>query len=991
MFRKFKASNVERRASSSPRAWGAIMASLLLFAGTSLANPLGEQVVAGSASFNRDGSTLQITTSDRAIINWQDFSISTGELARFIQPSSSSAVLNRVVSGNPSSLMGSLQANGKVYLINPNGILIGAGARIDCASFVASTLDVANDQFMKGGDLNFAGHSTAAIQNLGAINAIDGNVFLIARQVENSGTMRAPNGTVGLAAGQEVMLMTDGDQRLSVKVSNLKPQASSPESPSSSRDGVGIQNAGVIEAAQAELKASGNLYALAVNNGGLVRATGAVQKEGRIVLSAGTGSVRNDGTLRASNGQDGGKVVMQAGDVVNGGTLDVSGENGGQATVSANTLDHSGAITADGGMGSGGSILLKTRDWLRINPDGKVTANAGRFGNGGQIKLWSDGRTGFWGGIEARGGNQGGDGGLVEVSGAEMLLYRGQADLSAPMGNGGRLLLDPKNLTIISGAGGTCAPDQLFSTSPSASETVSDSSIATILNGGVSVTLEANNDLTVNAGVTIAPATSVSLNHESLTLRAGRSIKVGSGAGPAVQIATQGRDVILEANSAGAVAGQRSAGAGSIVMANNATIDVGSGNLTLAIKNGPSTGGSITLAKLVVGGNLAVFSEKGGAVLSLSGIEAHGVSDFSTGSGNFDLLLNQANQFDGTVRLNVGRNATLNNTVALDLGTVTVGKNLTVTAPGISQSGTIQVVGDSSFDGQNGAINLGLAGNSFGGTLKLINQGNNNVTVAASSAIDLGSVNVGSGTLTVTTDNQDITQSGAIVQAAGAGTVTIDAGNAAIDLSPLSQDNQITGAISLNNQGSHDVTLENAVPTVLAESNVGGGTLTVTVTGDNPISQTGPIAQESGATAEFSTTGGAGITLTDPNNNFTGTVTAPAYAEIVKNSTKPGTPPDPTKPWRSAARDFTTAANDYLTPSEPGGVLFAAVNRPVNTAPSDFLGALLAPDNSNPDSNLASEMGGILAAAYGELVLPADSGESNDGSGLVTWLKRRLR
>ena len=104
------------------------------------ANPQGEQVVAGSADFSRSGSTLQITTSDKVIINWGDFSIGSGEITRFLQPSSTSSALNRVISGNPSSILGSLQANGQIYLINPNGILVGGGARINCASFIASTL-----------------------------------------------------------------------------------------------------------------------------------------------------------------------------------------------------------------------------------------------------------------------------------------------------------------------------------------------------------------------------------------------------------------------------------------------------------------------------------------------------------------------------------------------------------------------------------------------------------------------------------------------------------------------------------------------------------------------------------------------------------------------------------------------------------------------------------------------------------------------------------
>src|SRR5207248_2109750 len=122
-------------------------------------------VVSGSAAFQRAGNALTINqASNLAIINWQGFSISAGELTKFVQPSAMSATLNRVVSGNPSSLLGRLEANGRIFLINPNGILVGGGAVINTNGFVASTHDVRDSQFLAGGDLNFVGSSKAGIQ-----------------------------------------------------------------------------------------------------------------------------------------------------------------------------------------------------------------------------------------------------------------------------------------------------------------------------------------------------------------------------------------------------------------------------------------------------------------------------------------------------------------------------------------------------------------------------------------------------------------------------------------------------------------------------------------------------------------------------------------------------------------------------------------------------------------------------------------------------------
>lgn len=168
------------------------------------ANPQNPEVRHGAAEFNFDtpGELLIDQLSDRAVIDWESFSIDAGELTRFVQPNSRSAALSRVFSGSPSEIHGRLQANGQIFLINPNGILVGPGGAIDTAGFLGSTLDVSDAEFMTGGDMTFNGGSNASVINLGTINAIDGgDIFLIARNVENGGTLNASEGVVGLAAG----------------------------------------------------------------------------------------------------------------------------------------------------------------------------------------------------------------------------------------------------------------------------------------------------------------------------------------------------------------------------------------------------------------------------------------------------------------------------------------------------------------------------------------------------------------------------------------------------------------------------------------------------------------------------------------------------------------------------------------------------------------------------------------------------------------------
>ncbi|MDC0312033.1 filamentous hemagglutinin N-terminal domain-containing protein, partial [bacterium] len=237
-----------------------------------MANPSGGIVVHGGAEIGEglNGHLSILQSTDKAIINWADFSIGKGEVTQFVQPGAGSAVLNRVVSGSPSAIHGALKANGKVFVINPNGILVGPSGRIDVGGLVLSTLDVSDADFLGGGDMLFKGNSSAGVKNMGRINAIGGDVFLIGKTVENTGTITASKGTVGLGAGSEVLIAANPDatgQRVFVRAGT---------------SGNLIDNSGSISAAAVELKAHGNAFALAINNSGSVRATGVNRSGGRV-------------------------------------------------------------------------------------------------------------------------------------------------------------------------------------------------------------------------------------------------------------------------------------------------------------------------------------------------------------------------------------------------------------------------------------------------------------------------------------------------------------------------------------------------------------------------------------------------------------------------------------------------------------------------------------------------------------------------------------
>ena len=231
-----------------------------------VALPNGPTVAAGQASFAYQGSTLSVTNTPGAIINWRGFSIPRDELVRFLQQSSSSSVLNRVVGQDPSLILGKLQSNGRVFLINPNGITFGAGAQIDVAGLVASSLNI-NDADFISGRLRFSGRGgEGAVVNHGEIRTPQGGrVFLIAPQVENRGFITTPSGEIVLAAGRSVEIADEANSGVRVEVTAPAGQA---------------LNVGSLVAAGGSV----GMYGSVVRNSGRISADAAVVENGRVFL-----------------------------------------------------------------------------------------------------------------------------------------------------------------------------------------------------------------------------------------------------------------------------------------------------------------------------------------------------------------------------------------------------------------------------------------------------------------------------------------------------------------------------------------------------------------------------------------------------------------------------------------------------------------------------------------------------------------------------------
>jgi filamentous hemagglutinin family protein len=180
--------------------------------GYTLANPTGGTVTSGTATISGEGTpTVTVTqTTDKAAINWSDFNIGSGETVAFIQPGTSSIALNRVTGSNASEIYGTLSSNGKVYLINPNGILFAPTAQVNVGGIIAATLDISDTDF-NAGNYTFSGNGGSVI-NEGTISATNGGyVALLGQQVVNSGTITVGSGAVALGAGNHVTLDFEGD------------------------------------------------------------------------------------------------------------------------------------------------------------------------------------------------------------------------------------------------------------------------------------------------------------------------------------------------------------------------------------------------------------------------------------------------------------------------------------------------------------------------------------------------------------------------------------------------------------------------------------------------------------------------------------------------------------------------------------------------------------------------------------------------------------
>ena len=608
--------------SSTASACGLTLA-LLLFAHPVLANPNDPTVVNGVVSFDTNGNTLTITNSPNAIINWRGFSINKDEITRFIQQNGASAVLNRITGEDPSKILGTLQSNGRVFLINPNGITFGAGSVIDVAGLIASTLKLSNEDFLAGKYKFTDGANAGTVKNEGTINtSVGGQVYLIAPDIQNNGIITSPKGEIVLAAGHSVSLVDPKNPEIVVSLSAPATQAI---------------NVGQLIAQGGSI----GIYAGLVKQAGIVNANSAsVDERGRIFLKGTQTTILGENSVTSASNSEG---------------------NGGEIIVTAPKIKVEANASVDASGQTGGGTILIGGDAYGANPDvpnakntsvaagARFKADALASGNGGKVVVWADNTTRFAGHASARGGAQGGNGGFVEVSGKGYLDFKGTVDTRAPLGQRGTLLLDPTNITIGQTAninGDATVGDDITAATDLANATdfmnadsfITALALTNLLNT-TDVDLAATNDITVNDAVNWNSANSLSLFAGNNLIVNADINNAGTGAFnvTAASATFQGGTSTFNTGSAYTV-GTTNIQGGRV----NFNIDANLATLNLSFG---SLGGS---------GNLAVTNfnwEAGGGGIDGSGtLTTSGISNLTRGEGSSLFLARNWNN-SGTVNL----------------------------------------------------------------------------------------------------------------------------------------------------------------------------------------------------------------------------------------------------------------------------------------------------------------------------------------------------
>jgi filamentous hemagglutinin family protein len=490
--------------------------------------PMGNELVAGQASVSSSNAgQMQIQqNSQQAIINWQGFSIAPNEAVTIQQPNAQAALLNRVLGQDASQIQGQLNANGQVYLVNPNGVIFSKTAQVDVGGLVASTHNITNADFMNGNQHFTQDGATGAVENHGTINTPEGGVVaLIGESVTNTGNINTPKGTTALAAGKTVDLDFQGNGLVEVKVSEAALNAQ-------------IKNQGAIQADGGRViltaKAAGQLIDTVINQQGVVRAQSLVARNGEIILDGGnSGIVQVSGILDVdakANNSTGGKI----------------GVTGDQIHV------QNGAILSASGDAGGGTIVIgdkQTTSQTTIEQGASISAQTQDHGTAGTIDVFANmnnGTLNVAGKLDASAPNNG-NGGFIETSAAHVKIADSAiVTTKANTGTSGGWLIDPADFTIAA-AGGDITGLALSANLALSPVTILSSNGVAGANGDVNVndvvnwsanllTLNAQRNININASLNGSGTAQLALEYGQGTVASGNTSTYIIGAGTAVNL-----------------------------------------------------------------------------------------------------------------------------------------------------------------------------------------------------------------------------------------------------------------------------------------------------------------------------------------------------------------------------------------------------------------------------------------------------------------------